>query len=57
MIIIYDEENHTARELDPVTESRLRKIAQDAQALAVAVAASIIHDVGLDDALAHEPVH
>ena len=57
MIVIYDETAGTARELDPATEERLRKIARDAHALATAVAASILHDVGLDDELAHKAVH
>lgn len=57
MIVIFDETTLTARQLDPLTEQRLRKIAKDAEALAVAVVASILHDVGEEDEHAHAVLH
>ena len=53
MIIIFDDADQTARELDALTESRLRKIAKEAEVPVVLVAAAIIHDVGEDDERAH----
>lgn len=67
MIVIFDGRNNSVAELDPLTESRLRKIAADADSLRdvdvpqcqglVSTIVALLIALGEDDERAHEPVH
>lgn len=62
MIVIFDGKENRALELDPLTESRLRKIAADSEKIGepVGVVGTIVSFlIGLaeEDELLHEPVH
>ena len=64
MIVIFDDEENRAAELDALTEARLRKIYEDAERLREEGAGSLVSTIvalliglGEDDERMHEPVH
>lgn len=57
MIVIFDEADNRVAELDPVTESRLRKIAGDAGGALVSTIAALLIGLAEDDERMHEPVN
>lgn len=58
MIVIFDDRDNRAAELDALTESRLRKIAADAGSESfVTTIVTLLMGLGEDDERMHEPVH